>query len=260
MTDCASLRERPSPRENRLLAALPPEEFARLRPHMTLTALPLGKVLHESSAQMRHVYFPVSGLISLVYTLEDGATAELAVVGSDGCLGIAILLGGGTTPNRAMVQIAGLAYQVPSAAILQEFRRQGRLQLLLLRYVQARITQVSQTAVCNRHHTVEQQLCRWLLLSLDRVPSNDIRMTQELISTMLGVRRTGITQAARTLEQAGLIENRRGVITVSDREKLEAHACECYAAIRRETDRLFHGGSEDTHAAVAPRTAGSSGT
>jgi len=257
MTDCASLLERPSPRENRLLAALPPEEFARLRPHMTLTALPLGKVLHESSAQMRHVYFPVSGLISLVYTLEDGATAELAVVGTDGCVGIAILLGGGTTPSRAVVQIPGHAYQVKSAAILDEFRRQGRLQLMLLRYIQARITQVSQTAVCNRHHTVEQQLCRWLLLSLDRVPANEIRMTQELISTMLGVRRTGITQAARTLERAGLIENRRGVITVSDRAKLEAHACECYAAIKRETDRLLRGGSDGPHKA-APRTASSS--
>jgi CRP-like cAMP-binding protein len=226
---------------------------------MTLTALPLGRVLHESSARMRHVYFPVSGLISLVTTLEDGATAELAVVGSDGCLGIAILLGGGTTPSRAVVQIAGQAYQVPSAAMLEEFHRQGRLQFMLLRYIQARITQISQTAVCNRHHTVEQQLCRWLLLTLDRVPSNDVRMTQELISTMLGVRRTGVTQAARTLEQAGLIENRRGVITVTDRAKLEAHACECYAAIKRETDRLLCGGFDGLHAVVAPRAAGSTG-
>ena len=257
--DRAKLLEPPSPRENRLLAALPAEDFARLRPHMKLTALPLGRVLHESSAQVRHLYFPVSGLVSLLYTLQDGATAELAVVGNDGCVGLAILLGGGTTPSRAVVQIAGHAYQVPSAAILEEFRRQGRLQSMLLRYIQARIAQVSQVAVCNRHHSVEQQLCRWLLLSLDRVPTSDIRVTHEQVSNMLGVRRTGITQAARTLARAGLIENRRGVIEVSDRAKLEAHACECYAAIKRETDRLFSSGSDGPHALVAPGTAGSSG-
>jgi CRP-like cAMP-binding protein len=174
----------------------------------------------------------------LLYTLEDGGTAEIAVVGNDGCVGVAILLGGGTTPSRAVVQIAGYAYRVESEAVLAEFRRGGPAQHVLLRYIQSLMTQMSQAAVCNRHHSVEQQLCRWLLLSLDRVPSNRVDMTQELISNMLGVRRVGITEAARRLQAAGLIEYQRGHITVPDRAKLEAHACECYAAVKRETDRL----------------------
>jgi CRP-like cAMP-binding protein len=205
---------------------------------MTFTALPLGAVLYESGSQMRDCYFPVSGLVSLLHTLEDGGTAEIAVVGNDGCVGVAILLGGGTTPSRAVVQIAGYAYRVESEAVLAEFRRGGPAQHVLLRYIQSLMTQMSQAAVCNRHHSVEQQLCRWLLLSLDRVPSNRVDMTQELISNMLGVRRVGITEAARRLQAAGLIEYQRGHITVPDRAKLEAHACECYAAVKRETDRL----------------------
>jgi len=219
--------------------------------------LPLGRVLYESGLRMRHVYFPVSGLVSLLYTLDDGGSAELAVVGNDGCLGVAILLGGSTTPTRAVVQIAGYAYEVDSATVLKEFHRAGPVQSVLLRYVQARMTQVSQTAVCNRHHTVEQQLCRWLLLSLDRIPVNEIHMTQELISNMLGVRRTGITQAARNLQKAGLIEYRRGHIKVPERAKLEAHACECYAVVRKEMDRLLSPAFDHAHA-VVPRRRGSS--
>jgi CRP-like cAMP-binding protein len=230
--------ERRSPKENHLLAALPTADCERLRRHMTFTTLPLGAVLYESGSQMRDCYFPVSGLVSLLYTLEDGGTAEIAVVGNDGCVGVAILLGGGTTPSRAVVQIAGYAYRVESEAVLAEFRRGGPAQHVLLRYIQSLMTQMSQAAVCNRHHSVEQQLCRWLLLSLDRVPSNRVDMTQELISNMLGVRRVGITEAARRLQAAGLIEYQRGHITVPDRAKLEAHACECYAAVKRETDRL----------------------
>jgi len=229
----------PSPKNNHLLAALPAADVARLQRSMMFTALPLGAVLYESGTQMRHCYFPVSGLVSLLYTLEDGGTAEIAVVGNDGCVGVAILLGGGTTPSRAVVQIAGHAYRIDSEAVLAEFRRGGPAEHVLLRYIQSLMTQMSQTAVCNRHHTVEQQLCRWLLLSLDRVPSNEIKMTQELISNMLGVRRVGITEAARKLQAAGLIEYRRGHITVPDRAKLEAHACECYAVVKRETDRLL---------------------
>jgi len=238
MADHAQHSERLSPKENYLLAALPAADFERLRGSMTPTALPLGAVLYESGSQMRDCYFPVSGLVSLLYTLEDGGTAEIAVVGNDGCVGVAILLGGGTTPSRAVVQIAGHAYRVKSEAVLAEFRSGGTTEHVLLRYIQSLMTQMSQTAVCNRHHTVEEQLCRWLLLSLDRVPSNKIDMTQELISNMLGVRRVGITEAARKLQAAGLIEYRRGQITVPDRAKLEAHACECYAVVKREMDRL----------------------
>ena len=239
MADRARRFGPPSPKDNYLLAALPTADAERLQRSMMFTALPLGAVLYESGTQMRDCYFPVSGLVSLLYTLEDGGTAEIAVVGNDGCVGVAILLGGGTTPSRAVVQIAGHAYRIDSEAVLAEFRRGGPAEHVLLRYIQSLMTQMSQTAVCNRHHTVEQQLCRWLLLSLDRVPSNEIKMTQELISNMLGVRRVGITEAARKLQAAGLIEYRRGHITVPDRAKLEAHACECYAVVKRETDRLL---------------------
>ena len=227
-----------SPRENNLLAALAAEDFERLQPSLRLTGLPLGAVLYESGSQMRDVYFPVSGLVSLLYTLEDGGTAEIAVVGNDGCVGIAILLGGGTTPSRAIVQIEGYAYKIASDIIMAEFHRSGRVQLLLLRYIQSLMTQMTQTVVCNRHHSVEQQLCRWLLMSLDRMPANRVDMTQELISQMLGVRRVGVTEAARKLQEAGLIEYSRGHITIPDRAKLEAHACECYSVVKRETDRL----------------------
>lgn len=231
--------EQYSAKQNHLLAALPAEEYERMHPQMTLVELPLGEVLYESGSQLRHVYFPISGVVSLVYTMHDGDTAEIAVVGNDGVVGVAILLGGGTTPSRAVVQIAGYAYQITSDTILNEFRRAGPMQLLLLRYVQALMTQMSQTAVCNRHHTVERQLCRWLLLSLDRIASNEVSMTQELIGNMLGVRREGVTAAARRLQEAGLIEYRRGHITVPDRTKLEAHGCECYAVVKGEADRLM---------------------
>lgn len=228
-----------SPLGNHLLAALPAADLARLSPQMEFVPLRLGEVLYESGSQLRHVYFPVSGVVSLLIVTEDGGTAEIAVVGNDGCVGIALLLGGETTLDRAVVQIDGHAYRLPAELVLHEFKRARAVQLLLLRYVQALMTQTAQTAVCNRHHTVEQQLCRWLLLTLDRVRSNDVVMTQELISNMLGVRRSGVTHAARNLQQAGLIAYERGRITVLDRAKLEAHACECYAVVKRETDRLL---------------------
>ena len=228
-----------SPLGNRLLAALPAADLACLSPEMEFVALALGDTLYESGSHLRHVYFPVAGVVSLLIVTEDGGTAEIAVIGNDGCVGIALLLGGETTLDRAVVQIAGHAYRLPAEAVLREFKRGRAAQLLLLRYVQALMTQTAQTAVCNRHHTVEQQLCRWLLLTLDRVPSAHVVMTQELISNMLGVRRSGITQAARNLQQAGLIAYERGHIRVLDRQRLEAHACECYAVVKRETDRLL---------------------
>jgi len=228
-----------SPLGNHLLAALPAADLMRLLPEMEFVPLRLGEVLYESGTQLRDVYFPVSGVVSLLILTEDGGTAEIAVVGNDGCVGIALLLGGQTTLDRAVVQIAGHSYRLPAELLVQEFKRANAVQLLLLRYVQALMTQTAQTAVCNRHHTVEQQLCRWLLLTLDRVRSNDVVMTQELISNMLGVRRPGITHAARNLQQADLISYERGRITVLDRAKLEAHACECYAVVKRETDRLL---------------------
>ena len=239
MTDRQADSGRHSPNQNRLLAALPAAEFVRLQPLLRLTALRSGEVLHESGAQLRDVYFPVSGLVAQLYTLEGGATAGTAVVGNDGCVGIAILLGGGTTPGRAVVQIAGYAYRVSAEAILAEFNKGGAVRRVLLRYIQALMTQMSQTAVCNRHHTVEQQLCRWLLLSLDRLRSNDLVMTQELIANMLGVRREGVTEAAGNLQDAGLIRYRRGHITVTDRAGLEQRTCECYAVVKKEYDRLL---------------------
>lgn len=233
-----------SPLGNRLLAALPAADLASLSPEMELVALPLGETLYDSGSQLHHVYFPVSGVISLLIVTEDGGSAEIAVIGNDGCVGIALLLGGETTLDRAVVQIEGHAYRLAADVVLREFRRGGTAQLLLLRYIQALMTQTAQTAVCNRHHTVEQQLCRWLLLTLDRVPSAHVIMTQELISNMLGVRRSGVTQAARNLQHAGLIEYERGHIRVLDRAKLEAHACECYAVVKRETQRLLPGTQE----------------
>ena len=230
---------RTSPRENHLLAALPAADFERLLPYLRPAALPLGAVLYESGSPMQHCYFPVSGLVSVLQTLEDGHMAEIAVIGNDGCVGVAILLGTRTTPSRAVVQIAGHAYRIDSDVVFSEFAKGGPLQGVLLRYVQSLIAQTSQTAACNRHHSIEQQLCRWLLMSLDRVPSNKVSMTQALISNMLGVRRGGITAAARKLQAEGLIANSRGNITVPDRAKLEARACECYAAVKKETERIF---------------------
>jgi CRP-like cAMP-binding protein len=229
---------RTSPRENHLLAELPAADLERLLPYLRPAALPLGAVLFESQSPMRHCYFPVSGLVSVLQVLEDGHMV-IAVIGNDGCVGVAILLGTKTTPSRAVVQIAGHAYRIDPDVVLSEFSKGGPIQSVLLRYIQSLMAQIEQTAVCNRHHSIEQQLCRWLLMSLDRVPSNKVSMTQELISNMLGVRRGGITQAAHKLQVAGLIEYRRGVITVPDRAKLEAHACECYAVVKRDADRLL---------------------
>jgi CRP-like cAMP-binding protein len=230
---------RPSPASNRLLAALPPEDFARLQPNLEATPLPLGWAVYESGDTQGYVYFPTNAIVSLMYVLADGASTELGVVGNDGLVGIALFMGGETTPSRAVVQSAGEGYRLKASILKAEFERGGRLQHLLLRYTQALITQMTQTAVCNRHHSVDQQLCRWLLLSLDRLPSNELRMTHELIADMLGVRREGVTEAAGTLQAAGLIQYSRGKITVLDRPMLEARVCECYAVVKRETDRLF---------------------
>jgi CRP-like cAMP-binding protein len=226
------------PQQNQLLAALPAAERERIDPHLQLVAMPLGKVLYESGDVLRHVYFPTDSIVSLLYVLEDGASAEIAVVGNEGLIGIALFMGGETTPSRAVVQSAGRAYRLIGQQLKEEFHRNGQLQFLLLRYTQALITQMAQTAVCNRHHSVEQQLCRWLLLSLDRLSSNQLTMTQELIADMLGVRREGVTDAAGKLQKLGVIRYARGQITVLDRAQLEHLSCECYAVVKRETDRL----------------------
>ena len=201
--------------------------------------MPLGKVLYESGDILRHVYFPTDSIVSLLYVMEDGASAEIAVVGNEGMIGVALFMGGETTPSRAIVQSAGYAYRLLGQRLKDEFHRNGEMQILLLRYTQALITQMAQTAVCNRHHTVDQQLCRWLLLSLDRLSSNQLTMTQELIANMLGVRREGVTEAAGKLQKLGVIEYSRGQITVLDRPKLEQLCCECYAVVKKETDRLL---------------------
>jgi CRP-like cAMP-binding protein len=228
-----------NPQQNHLLAALSPAERERIFPHLHLVPLPLGKVLYESGDVLRHVYFPTDSIVSLLYVLENGASAEISVVGNDGLISIALFMGGETTPSRAIVQSAGHAYRLIGDRLKDEFHRNGPLQVLLLRYTQALITQMAQTAVCNRHHTVDQQLCRWLLLSLDRLSSDQLAMTQELIAGMLGVRREGVTAAAGRLEKLGVIRYARGRITVLDRPKLERLSCECYAVVRKETDRLL---------------------
>jgi CRP-like cAMP-binding protein len=228
-----------TPRQNHLLAALPAAEWERLRPRMELRAMPLGHVLYEPGSAMRHVYFPTTSIVSLLYVMEDGSSAEIAIVGNEGIVGISLFMGGETTSSRAVVQSAGQAYRVPGTQLKDEFFRAGPFQRLLLRYTQALITQMGQTAVCNRHHSVDQQLCRWLLMSLDRLPSNELRMTQELIANMLGVRREGVTESAGKLQKLGLIQYNRGHIVVVDRPALEAHACECYAVVKREFDRLL---------------------
>jgi len=225
--------------DNHLLAALSPAERERLIPHLKLVPMPLGRVLYESGDVMRHVYFPTDCIVSLLYVMEDGASAEISVVGNEGLIGIALFMGGETTPSRAIVQSAGHAYRLIGRELKEEFHRNGQMQLLLLRYTQALITQMAQTAVCNRHHSVDQQLCRWLLLSLDRLSSNKLTMTQELIANMLGVRREGVTEAAGKLQKLGVIRYSRGQITVLDREKMEQLCCECYAVVRKETDRLL---------------------
>jgi len=227
------------PKQNHLLAALPDEEFDRLRTHLELVPMPLGEALYESGGRLQHVYFPTTSIVSLLYVMEDGASAEIAVVGNEGILGISLFMGGETTPSRAVVQSAGFGYRLRAQLIKQEFSRAGPVQRLLLRYTQALITQMTQTAVCNRHHTLEQQLCRWLLLSLDRLPGNEVSMTQELIANMLGVRREGVTEAAGKLQREGTISYSRGRITVIDRPRLEHSVCECYAVVKKEYDRLL---------------------
>ena len=228
-----------SPLQNHLLAALPAEDYEHLLPDLELISMPLGWALYESGGAERYVYFPTTSIVSFLNVLEDGYSAEIAVVGNEGVAGIALFMGGETSPSRAVVQSAGDGYRLVASVLKTEFARGGALQHLLLRYTQALITQMTQTAVCNRHHKLEQQLCRWLLLSLDRLPSNELKMTHELIGNMLGVRREGVTEAAGKLQEAGLIHYSRGKITVLDRPKLEARVCECYAVVKRETDRLF---------------------
>ena len=228
-----------NPKTNDIIAALPEYEWARLKDNLELIELPLGKVLYESGATLTHVYFPTTAIVSLLYVMEDGDSAEIAVVGSEGIVGIALFMGGESTPSRAVVQSAGWAFRLKSQLLKNEFNRSGFLMHLLLRYTQALITQMSQTAVCNRHHSLDQQLCRWLLLSLDRLMGDELVMTQELIANMLVVRREGGTEAALNLQKAGLIRYTRGHIKVLNRAGLEARTCECYAVVKKEYDRLL---------------------
>ena len=227
------------PTQNHLLAALPAAELERIAPHLERVAMPLGEVLCESGGQLQHAYFPTTAIVSLLYVTESGATAETAGVGNEGVLGISLFMGGDSMPSRAIVQTAGCGYRLNRRLMIDEFNRAGALMRLMLRYTQALMTQMSQTAVCNRHHSVEQQLCRWLLSTLDRLPSNELTMTQELIASMIGVRREGITEAAGHLQQAGVIRYRRGHITVLDRAGLTSHVCECYGVVKKEYDRLL---------------------
>lgn len=229
-----------NPRHNRLLAQLTEAEWQRWEPQLELVRLPLGKVLHEPGEALTHLYFLTSGIVSLLSVLKNGASAEIAVVGCEGVVGVPIFMGAGSTTSRAVVQSAGMGYRLPADAIHAEFSRAGAVMHLMLRYTQALITQVSQTAVCNRHHSIDQQLCRWLLLSMDRLSHNHLTMTQEFISNMLGVRREGVTQAALKLQQLGVISYSRGLIKVLNRSKLEALSCECYSVVKKETDLLLH--------------------
>jgi CRP-like cAMP-binding protein len=228
-----------TPKQNHLLAALPAEIFDRIVPHLELVSMPLGEVLYESGGQLQYVYFPTTAIVSLHYLMESGASAEISGVGNEGVLGISLFMGGNTTPSLATVQTAGCGYRLKGRLMMEEFNRAGPMMRLMLRYTQALMTQISQTAVCNRHHSIEQQLCRWLLLTLDRLPSQELTMTQELIAGMLGVRREGITEAAGNLQRAGLISYRRGHITVLDRSGLESHTCECYQVVKKEFHRLL---------------------
>jgi CRP-like cAMP-binding protein len=227
------------PKLNLLLAYLPEAETLRWAPHLEPVDMPLGQVLYESGTRLSHVYFPTTSIISLLYVMENGASAEIAVVGQEGIVGISLFMGGESTPSRAVVQSAGQGLRLKANLMMLEFNRGGPVTHLLLRYTQALITQMAQTAVCNRHHSLDQQLCRWLLLSLDRLQSNQLVMTQELIANMLGVRREGVTEAAGQLHKAGLIRYQRGHITILDRAGLERRTCECYAVVKREYDRLL---------------------
>jgi CRP-like cAMP-binding protein len=227
------------PNDNQLLAALPKAEMQRWLPNLKSVEMPLGSVVYESGGILSHVYFPATAIVSLLYVLENGASAEIAVVGNEGMVGVSVFMGGGSTPSRAVVQSAGRGYCLQSSLMKEEFDRAGPTLHLLLRYTQALLTQMAQTAVCNRHHSLDQQLCRWLLLSLDRLHGNELIMTQELIANMLGVRREGVTEGALRLQQAGLIRYARGHISVLDRAGLEKRSCECYAVVKREYDRLL---------------------
>jgi CRP-like cAMP-binding protein len=227
------------PRQNHVLDALPPLERERLLPFLKLVPMPLGKVLYESGAALRHIYFPTDSIVSLLYIMQDGASGEIAVVGNEGAIGVSLFMGGESTPSRAIVQSAGSAYRLTGTRLKQEFTRHGELLHVLLRYTQSLITQMAQTAVCNKHHSLDQQLCRWLLLSLDRLSGNELQMTQELIANMLGVRRESVTEAAGKLQKQGAIKYVRGTITVLDRPRIEALSCECYGVVKRETDRLL---------------------
>jgi CRP-like cAMP-binding protein len=225
--------------DNYLLNGLSEDARKRVFPYLESIQLPLGKVLYEPGDTLTHVYLPTDSIVSLLYVMESGASAEISVVGNEGIIGVALFMGGESTPSRALVQSAGSAWRLPGKRLKEEFNRHAEFMLLLLRYTQALITQMAQTAVCNRHHHIDQQLCRWLLLSLDRLPSNKLTMTQELIANMLGVRREGVTEAAGKLQDLGVIEYRRGAITVLDRVKLEELCCECYAVVKTESDRLL---------------------
>ncbi|MFI0472003.1 Crp/Fnr family transcriptional regulator [Halomonas sp. HMF6819] len=234
------MHERHPFRQNGLLGLLKDEELAHLSPHLEEVTLTLGQSLYESGRALSHVYFPIDAIVSLLCVMENGSSTEIAVVGHEGVIGVSLFMGGETTPSRAIVQSSGRAYRLKGGLIKREFERAGSLQRMLLRYTQALLTQMAQTAVCNRHHSVDQQLCRWLLLSLDRLPGNDLVMTQELIANMLGVRREGVTESAGKLQKAGLISYNRGHITVRDRAGLEARVCECYAVVKNEYDRLLN--------------------
>jgi len=229
-----------APQQNRLLAALSPAEHDRLTPHLELISLALGTVLYEAGDRLRHVYFPTDSIVSLLYVLEDGASAEISVVGNDGLIGIALFMGGETTPSRAIVQSAGCAYRLLGQRMKDEFHRNGEMQLLMLRYTQALLTQMGQTAVCNRHHSVDQQLCRWLLLRLDRMETDELTMTQEAVVAMVGVRREDVIAAFGRLRSAGLLDYSKSHITVVDRAGLEARSCECYGVVKSESERLFY--------------------
>lgn len=233
-------KPKPHPDQNHLLAALSPEVQGRLFPHLELTELTLRSLMYEAGRPMRHVYFPTDSIISMQYLMENGASTAISVVGNEGLLGITLYMGGESTPSRSLVQSAGYAYRLPRSRVKDEFCRHGELLLLMLRYTQALITQVAQTAVCNRHHAIEQQLCRWLLLSMDRLSHNNLTMTQEFIANMLGVQRPSVTRAALKLEGLGVISYGRGLIRVLDREKLESMSCECYGVVKKETDLLLH--------------------
>jgi CRP-like cAMP-binding protein len=235
----AKMSAQQTPMQNHLLAALPKEIFERIAPHLELIPMPLGEVLYESGGQLHHVYFPTTAIVSLHYVMENGASAEIAGVGNEGVVGISLFMGGNTTPSRATVCTSGYGYRLKARLMMEEFNRAGPMMRLMLRYTQALITQMSQTAVCNRHHSMEQQMCRWLLLTLDRLPTPELIMTQELIASMLGVRREGITETAGDLQRSGLISYRRGHITVLDRCGLESRTCECYNVVKKEFHRLL---------------------